>query len=215
MSARRASLFGSDDSRSGPARMRSLAGQAVALARLPRAASAFYVKALRHGRRSGDTVSLAIAARPRELAELVRLARGATTVGEVGTGTGWTSIVLALADRSRRIYSFDVAEHEQLAGYLRLAPGDARARLHLATRDGRDGPPPELPLLDLLFIDSSHEREETMTTFRLWSERLRAGGTAAFHDYDNEHFPGVAEAVAELGLEGEERAGMYVWRKPG
>ena len=215
MSTQRASLFGADDSRSRPERLRSLAGQALALPRLPRAAIRFYVEALRHGRRSGDTVSLAIAARPRELAELVRAARGARTVGEVGTGTGWAAIVLALADPSRRVHTFDVAEHPQRERYLALVAPHVRARIDLATRDGREGPPPELPVLDFLFIDSSHELEETVATFRLWSERLRPGGTAAFHDYDNEHFPGVAEAVARLGLAGEERAGMYLWRKEG
>lgn len=215
MSTGRASLFGSGDSRSPQERARALAGQAAALTRLPPPAIRFYARALRHGRRSGDTVSLAIAARPRELAELLRAARGAATVGEVGTGTAWTAIVLALADRRRKVYSFDVDEHAQRVRYLALAPAEARARLHLAIRDGRDGPPPELPLLDFLFIDSSHELEETLATFRLWSARLRAGGTVAFHDYDNESFPGVAQAVAELGLAGEERAGMYLWRKPG
>ena len=214
MSGQRASLFGSGDSRSAPERLRSLAGQALALPRLPPAATVFYARALRHGRGRGDTVSLAIAARPRELAELVRVARGAATVAEVGTGTAWTAIVLAIADRRRQVHSFDVAEHAQRAAYLALAPAEVRARLHLAVRDGRDGPPPDLPELDFLFIDTSHELEETMTTFRLWSERLRAGGRAAFHDYDNEHYPGVAEAVAQLGLTGEERAGMYLWRKP-
>ena len=214
MSTRRASLFGSDDSRSGPERLRSLAGQALALARLPRVVAVFYVRALRHGRRSGDTVSLAIAARPRELAELLRASRGARTVAEVGTGTGWSAIALALADRERQVHTFDVSEHRQRAGYLALAPADARLRIRLAIRDGREGPPPELPLLDFLFIDSSHELEETVTTFRLWSERLRPGALAAFHDHGNEHFPGVAQAVEELGLEGEERAGMFLWRTP-
>lgn len=214
MSTRRASLFGDEDSRSRPARLLALAGQALALARLPPAAMLFYARALRHGRKGGDTVSLAIAARPRELVELLHAARGATAVAEVGTGTGWTAIVLALAERARRVYSFDVSEHEQRAAYLELAPADVRARLNLAVRDGRAGPPPELPELDFLFIDSSHELEETVTTFRLWSERLRPGGTAAFHDYDNERYPGVAQAVAQLELDGEERAGMYLWRKP-
>jgi hypothetical protein len=36
----------------------------------------------------------------------------------------------------------------------------------------------------------------------------------AFHDYADERYPGVARAVARLGLEGEERTGMYLWRKP-
>ncbi|MGH3994546.1 MAG: class I SAM-dependent methyltransferase, partial [Pseudonocardiaceae bacterium] len=183
--------------------------------RLPPAAIGFYLRALRLGRRSGDTVSLAIAARPRELSELLRAARGAVTVAEVGTGTGWTAIVLALAQGDRHVHSFDVGEHEQRARYLELAPPDARARLHLAIRDGREGPPPGLHELDFLFIDSSHELEETVTTFSLWSERLRQGATVAFHDYGDEHYPGVAQAVAQLGLDGQERAGMYLWRKPG
>lgn len=211
----RASLFGANDTRSPPARLAGLARQAVALARLPPAVAAFYLRALALGRRSGDTVSLAIAARPRELSELLGAARGAPTVAEVGTGTGWTAIALALAQGSRQVHSFDVSEHEQRARYLQLVPEEVRARLHLATRDGREGPPPDLPALDFLFIDSSHELEETVTTFRLWSERLRPGATVAFHDYDDHHYPGVTEAVAWLGLQGEERAGMYLWRKPG
>ncbi|MDQ4049042.1 MAG: class I SAM-dependent methyltransferase, partial [Actinomycetota bacterium] len=161
-----------------------------------------------------DTLSLAIAARPRELAALVEAARGAATVAEVGTGTGWTAIVLALASRERQVHSFDVSEHEQRAAYLRLVAASVRARVRLELRDGREGPPRDLPELDFLFIDSSHELEETLITFRRWSERLRPCGTAAFHDYDNERYPGVAQAVAELGLDGEARAGTYLWRRP-
>jgi len=209
----RSSLFGSNDARSTPARLASLARQAFALARLPGAVIAFYVRALRLGRRSGDTVSLAIAARPRDLSELLRAARGAVTVAEVGTGTGWTAIALALASKEREVHSFDVGEHEQRARYLQLVREDVRVRLHLAVRDGREGPPPDLPQLDFLFIDSSHELEETLTTFRLWSERLRPGAACAFHDYGNHHYPGVAQAVAQLRLDGEVRAGMYLWRK--
>ena len=210
----RASLFGAHDTRSAPARAASLARQGAALARLPPAVGSFYLRALRLGRRSGDTKSLAIAARPRELAELLHVARGARTVAEVGTGTGWTAIALALAQGDRHVHSFDVAEYEQRSRYLALARADARARLHLSVRDGREGPPPDLPELDFLFIDSSHELEETAATFTRWSERLRPGATAAFHDYADERYPGVAQAVARLGLEGEERAGMFVWRKP-
>ena len=209
----RASLFGAHDTRSAPARLGALIRQARALARLPPAAISFYLRALWLGRRSGDTKSLAISARPRELSELLHAARGSVTLAEVGTGTGWTAIVLALAQAGRHVHSVDVAEYEQRARYLELVPDDVRARLHLAIRDGRDGPPPDLPELDFLFIDSSHELEETVTTFRLWSERVRPGGTAAFHDYGDERYPGVAQAVTKLGLDGEERAGMYLWHK--
>lgn len=208
----RASLFGSHDTRSAPARLAGLARQALALASLPPAVISFYLRALLLGRRSGDTVSLAIAARPRDLSELLRAAREATTVAEVGTGTGWTAIVLALAHPSRHVHSFDVSEHDQCARYLRLVSDEVRSRLHLAIRDGREGPPGDLPALDFLFIDSSHELEETVTTFRLWSERLRPGATVAFHDYGDEQYPGVCQAVAQLALAGEERAGMFIWR---
>lgn len=210
--APRASLFGAHDTRSAPARLAGLARQALALAALPPPVIGFYLRALWLGRRSGDTVSLAIAARPRDLAELLKVSRDATTVAEVGTGTGWTAIALALARSDRQVHSFDVDEHEQRARYLELAPGPVRARLHLALRDGREGPPAELPELDFLFIDSSHELEETVATFRLWSERLRPGAVAAFHDYGDEQYPGVRQAVAQLGLQGEERAGMFLWR---
>jgi len=195
--------------------MGGLVRQALALLRLPPAAIAFYLRALALGRRSGDTVSLAIAARPRELIELIHASRDAATVAEVGTGTGWTAIVLALARPDRHVHSFDVSEHEQRARYLKLVPDPVRARLHLGIRDGREGPPADLPELDFLFIDSSHEVEETVTTFNRWSERMRPGAVAAFHDYGDEHYPGVAEAVARLGLTGEARAGMYLWRRPG
>lgn len=211
--APRASLFGAHDTRSAPARLAGLARQALALASLPPAVISFYLRALWLGRRSGDTVSLAIAARPRDLGELLSVGREARTVAEVGTGTGWTAIVLALARSDRQVHSFDVSEHEQRARYLELVPASVRSRLHLSIRDGREGPPPQLPELDFLFIDSSHELEETLLTFRLWSERLRAGAVAAFHDYDDEQYPGVRQAVAQLDLVGEPRAGMFVWRK--
>ncbi len=213
MTTPRASLFGAHDTRSAPARLVGLARQAIALASLPPRVIAFYLRALRLGRRSGDTVSLAIAARPRDLRELLAVSREARTVAEVGTGTGWTAIVLALARPDRHVHSYDVSEHEQRARYLELAPAGARVRVHLALRDGREGPPEGLPELDFLFIDSSHELEETLLTFRLWSGRLRPGAVAAFHDYDDEQYPGVRQAVAQLGLAGEERAGMFLWRK--
>jgi predicted O-methyltransferase YrrM len=174
---------------------------------------AFYLRALWLGRRTGDTVSLAIAARPRDLRELIKASRDAATAAEVGTGTGWTAIVLALARPGRHVHSFDVSEHQQRARYLELAPASVRARIHLEVRDGREGPPAQLPELDFLFIDSSHELEETLATFGLWSQRLRPGAVVAFHDYDDEQYPGVRQAVTQLGLKGEQRAGMFLWRK--
>jgi hypothetical protein len=68
----------------------------------------------------------------------------------------------------------------------------------------------------MLFIDSTHEREGTLEEFRAWEPRLEPGAVVAFHDYAHADFPGVAEAVFELGLrgEGEVRGGLFVWRAP-
>jgi hypothetical protein len=36
----------------------------------------------------------------------------------------------------------------------------------------------------------------------------------AFHDYDHPHFPGVREAVDELGLTGTSQGGVFVHHRP-
>jgi cephalosporin hydroxylase len=68
--------------------------------------------------------------------------------------------------------------------------------------------------VDAVFIDSSHLREETMATFRTFEPVLSPGGVVAFHDWDDDDYPGVTAAVRALGLEGEARGHLFVWRKP-
>jgi hypothetical protein len=40
------------------------------------------------------------------------------------------------------------------------------------------------------------------------------GAVVVFHDYHHPDYPGVRQAVADLGLDGEQQAGLYVWRSP-
>ena len=68
--------------------------------------------------------------------------------------------------------------------------------------------------VDLLFIDSSHEREPTLAEVAAWRPALAAGALIAFDDYGHPDYPGVAEAVADLGADGEERASLFLWRLP-
>jgi hypothetical protein len=68
--------------------------------------------------------------------------------------------------------------------------------------------------VELLFIDSSHERAPTVLEFRAWRPLLGPGAVVVFDDYGHPDWPGVAEAVADLGLDGEVRGGLFVWRAP-
>ncbi len=185
----------------------------LSLRALPWRVALFYVRARRHARRSGDRFSLDSAARPNELAELLELAAGRDTIVELGTGTAWSAIALALDDRARRIVSYDPSVRPERIAYLRLAGAGARERIELRAEPDSRGPhagdaPPQL-----LFIDSEHEREPVLHAFAAWRSALAPGAIVVFHDYAHPRYPGVREAVLELGLRGSERGGVFVWRE--
>jgi predicted O-methyltransferase YrrM len=181
---------------------------------LPWRVALFYRRARRHARRSGDRFSLDSAARPSELAELLALAAGRQSVVELGTGTAWSAIALALDHSTRRIVSYDPSVRSERIAYLKLAGASARERIELRAEPDSRGPhvgdaPPEL-----LFIDSEHERQPVLDAFAAWRGALAPGAVVVFHDYGHPRYPGVREAVAELGLQGSERGGVFVWRAP-
>jgi hypothetical protein len=75
--------------------------------------------------------------------------------------------------------------------------------------------PREGESVELLFVDSSHDRESVLAAFRAWREALVPGAVIDFHDYDHPSFPGVREAIDELGLAGRQCGGLFVWRAVG
>jgi hypothetical protein len=81
-------------------------------------------------------------------------------------------------------------------------PG-GRARAAAAAASAR-GP------VDLLFVDSTHTRDDTIAELEAWRPRLSPSAVVVLHDYDNPAFPGVREAVEALGLRGEVRRGSFV-----
>jgi len=166
----------------------------------------FLWRARRLARRRGHEWGLEAATRSDDVAQLLRLARGRRRVVELGTGPGWTALALALADPERRVTTYDPVVHEHRAQYAALA-GDAARRVAWIAAPGVE---PRDEDVELLFVDSTHEREPTVAEFEAWRPRLAPGAVIAFHDYDHPDFPGVAEAVAELGLDGERRGGMFV-----
>jgi predicted O-methyltransferase YrrM len=183
---------------------------AAAVRRLPPRVALFYVTALALAVVRRDRFTLASATRPDDLASLLELAGEATSVAEIGTGPGWSSIAMALAHPGRRIVSFDVTPRPA-ARYARLVPRSVRERIRFVLGEGAAGAA-GAPEVDFVFIDSSHQLEETVETFEAWRPKLSSSGTVVFHDYGNRDYPGVKQAVAQLGLEGRAEGGVFVWR---
>lgn len=184
----------------------------VAFRSLPRRPAMFYVRASARSLRLDDRWSFWATLPPRELAALVELARGRKSVVELGTGTGWTTLVLALAEPGRIVRSYDTQVKPQRAAYFALADADSRRRVLLVEGRGEEAEPPPEPV-DLLYIDSNHEREIVRRSFERWRDRIACGGFVAFDDYVNDNYPGVREAVSELGLEGRIVGRVFVWTK--
>ncbi len=184
---------------------------AEAVRRLPWPVARFVVRARSLARRDQDVFSLESALRPAKLEVLLQAAAGRRTVVELGTGTAWATIALAIADPRRTIESWDPVAREQRERYLDLAGDDVRRRITFVEGPGERGPG-TARAVDLLFIDSSHEREPTLAEVAAWRPALAPGALVVFDDHGHPDYPGVAEAVADLGAEGEERASLYIWQ---
>lgn len=182
---------------------------AAGVAALPPRVAWFQLRARRLARRTQDAFSLSSVTRPRDLRILLAVARGRHQVVELGTATGWTAISLALADPQRRVLSCDVVARDEPRRYLDLIGPGASSRIALALRPGSDGPPDGSPV-DLLYIDSSHDRSATIAEVQAWRPALHPGAVIVFDDYTHPGFPGVREAVADLGLGGERRGTLFV-----
>ncbi len=187
---------------------RSLARLLLATRALPARAAWFQARAMLRAARLGDDWALQSSTRPADVAALLELGRGRHRAVELGTATGWTSGALLLAEPRRRLTSHDPVVRQHRDAYLALLPSSARERLELVARPGHqaggDG-------IELLFVDSSHDREATVAEVRAWRPRMAPGGLVVLHDYGNPAYPGVAEAVADLELDGRPHAGLYVW----
>jgi predicted O-methyltransferase YrrM len=187
---------------------------ALSLRVLPARVALFCWRARRHARRVGDRFSLDSAARPLELTELLTLARDRTAVVELGTGTAWSAIALALDDRARRVLSCDPCVRPDREAYLDIAGDGVRARIELREVPDSAGPKAGDAPVQLLFIDSSHAREPTVKAFHAWRNALAPGAVVVFHDHGHPDYPGVREAVLDLELSGREAGGLFIWRAP-
>jgi predicted O-methyltransferase YrrM len=180
---------------------------------LPPDVRRFYRRAHARARGDGDRFSLDSVSRPGHLATLLALARGRRNVVELGTGTAWATAALVVDDPQRRVLSFDPIVRLERERYLALLDESQRARIELVPEPGGDGAA-RAEGVELLFIDSSHERLATVAEFRAWRPRLAPGAVVVFDDYGHPDWPGVAQAVADLQIEGDVHGGLFVWRAP-
>lgn len=171
----------------------------------------FHWRARRQAWRTNDLFSLRSVTQPADIRVLLNLTRGRSRVVELGTATAWTAITLALDDRRRRVVTYDVIEREEAKRYLDLVGLDVRERIELVVAPGCTGPRDQQPV-DLLYIDSSHTREQTIAEMQAWQPYLRPGAPVLFDDYTHPDYPGVREAVEELGLKGELHGTLFVHR---
>lgn len=203
--------------RSDPAALRRAAAElrhAARLRVLPRHVAWLQWRARRVALRRRDRFSLTSATRPADLAVLLELARGRRRIAELGTGTAWTSLALAVDDPQRRVLTYDPVARPERELYLGLVDDDVRSRVTFAERPGSDGPPAG-ERFELLYIDSSHAREDTLAELRAWRPALVPGAPVVFDDYTHPDYAGVREAVSELDLDGTQRGTLFVHRLPG
>jgi methyltransferase family protein len=176
---------------------------------LPRRVAILQLRSRVRARRIGDLFSLTSATRPSDLATLLELAVGRTHVVELGTGTAWTAAALAAADPRRRVTSLDLVARPERERYLALLGPSARARVELVEAPGASAPPSGA-IVDMLYVDSSHQRDDVIAEVRAWTPALTSGAIVVLDDYGHADYPGVAQAVAELGLAGTPRGTLFV-----
>jgi predicted O-methyltransferase YrrM len=194
-------------------RAASLAKQAFSR-RLPPRVAWFYLRAILVATRSHDSFSFAMATWPGDLAEILETFQGARNVVEIGTATGWTSIALALAEPTRQVHTYDPVDRPARRRYLELVPEPVRRRILFHAQAAAETAELDAPA-DALFLDSSHELDETLASYRHWAPRLTGDAIVAFHDFDPKEFPDVVTAIGRLGLSGRQRGRLFLWSPAG
>ena len=180
---------------------------------LPPRVAWLHWRAHRLALRTGDRFGTTSTTRPADLALLLRLAGGSRLVVELGTGTAWTSLALAIADPQREVITFDPVAPPERERYLRLVDPAVLGRIRFVEAPGSTGPLDDRPV-GLLYIDSSHARQDTIDELRAWLAVLAPGGAIVLDDYAHPDYPGVREAVRELALPGEQRGSLFVHQVP-
>lgn len=130
------------------------------------------------------------------------------TLVELGVATGNSTIALLSAIEQQdkgRLYSADIVlcPHAE----ARATKAGLYKHWHFRQRNSIDYAIDFDKQCDLIFIDSSHEADQTIREIEVWAPMLRVGGFIVFHDTMSRP-DGVAEPIAQW-LEGRERWWKY------
>ena len=192
--------------------------QLAFLTRVPPRVALFYLRCLVLAARTRDRWTLQAVTRPRELSRLLKLAGTRRVVVEDGTASAWTAAALALAEPTRTVITLDPEVRAQRQRYLELLDRETRSRIRLLQARTEEGPAAlsdsRPPVVDLLFLDGDHGREGAIAAFVAWRPALADDAVVAFHDYGDPAWPGIEEAVTELGLRGEAKGTLFAARVP-
>jgi len=140
---------------------------------------------------------------------------GITRIVELGRYEGYTTLLVGFMLRRMGavggIISFDIytnatdrARHwidrAHLGAYARIALGDSRDPASVALVRAHFGAAPQL-----VFLDTSHEREQTLVELPLWYDALEPGGLIVLHD--SSIFAAQWDATGQGGV----RVGLHEW----
>ena len=109
-------------------------------------------------------------------------ARARRGIVEVGRFSGGSTFLLACANPTVPIYSIDIApkDDEKLRGYFREnSVGD---NVRLIVGDSQHTDYPDIPDVDMLFIDGDHSYQGCTNDLEHWYSKVVDGGHIVLHD---------------------------------
>lgn len=137
---------------------------------------------------------------PEEIDALKKLAVSPLLVPDplvvvIGAGSGTFDLTIAEERPDARFVSVDILDCVAERGNMDLAGFGGRLTQIVGDSKmmGRKFHHP----IDFLFIDGDHSYQAVQADIQVWLPKVKVGGLVGFHDYREDFFPGVVQAVDE------------------
>ena len=130
-----------------------------------------------------------------ETALLIRMARSAEVIVELGCYKGRSLAAMMLANPKADVYGVDSFGSMKHRGYRGATEAECRANLEklglipkgilaMTTDEAAEHFEREI---DMLHLDAGHSREEVQADIDNWLPKVKPGGAVVFHDYGKAH----------------------------